>query len=755
MPSVVNITPLIDPGCDKSDSYYCTLIEIDQVKILADCGIELDDFFTYYDQISIQDKNSFSYNPRHIDFLSKYFFLFFYRMGDTIDAIILTNNDINFVGGLLFIDKFLKSSCPIFSTIPIQTFVGVTLSEFLNNLNLCFGICSESHDLSLNSIKAPFSKLDLDNIMKRFITLRYFQTVNILSSSDISITAHPSGVNLGGSIWRIKKSPSDDILYSTKFDHKGSFITDGFSNSSLQFKPSLFIISTNRALNPYGNKKTHQKYFFNLLQNAIKQKNVGNTLLVTNSLSRFYETQLIFNEIIKNNSQFSDKVYVLSLHIKELNEIIRSLLEWTSRDLTEKFAAEKINPLTFEKIRFVFENDDIVNINKNNCIYISYTPLLCLPYDTLDHFKNANIIFLSDNQNCSSYSVNLRKKSVLQGKELQNYFKIKEEEEQNRLAEEAFSKLNSDYSNHKTEENMPSGLENLNTLIISASSLKSVLWLEFNQDKIAKSPFESPIFTEGFKFITKNHIGEYGYNAPNLKSSNIDISFLEALTLKDEISHKNLSEKPYKYINAKYSYNLVSNYDFDYGIHMNALKIIINSINPQKIAIYGGNADDREYFKNMILLGNPTSEMVILKYFERKNLSMETEACFAILNESMYKSLIFNEKTTCKLSYSGLIIETATAHRNIELDEKTDNDNISISSAGIHQPLVMGNLKITNLSRQLSLLPELKVSITDGKLMIGDVLKFYKNKEEIRIIGNYDDSFFKIRKSAYSNLVEL
>lgn len=242
MTSIIKLE-VISGGVGDEESGCCYLLQVDECKLLLDCG--WDDSFSLS---MIRRLN------KHIK---------------SIDAVLISHPDISHLGALPFLVGKCGLTCPIYATVPVSKMGEM----FMYDLYASQTRYSDFDVFTLEDVDATFSKIT---------QVKYNQTVELSGRGQgIKVTPLPAGHMIGGTIWKILvKDGEEDIIYATDLNHKRERHLNGCSIETL-IKPSLLIID---ALNANYNQTKRTKRDEELMSIILTTlKNQGMLLLASMS----------------------------------------------------------------------------------------------------------------------------------------------------------------------------------------------------------------------------------------------------------------------------------------------------------------------------------------------------------------------------------------------------------------------------------------------------------------------------------------
>ncbi|KAM0672456.1 beta-CASP domain-containing protein [Ordospora colligata] len=289
--SFVSLTPLI-----RTDlGVYCHLLEIDNTKILINCGAPKTMEMAIYESLM----------PRIL----------------ACDVILLTSFGINCIGGLPHIlhNNYYNK---VISSVPIKV-----LGK----------ICMEEH---VRGMEPP---LDIDvECFDRISEIKYLQPTII---NGVEICAYNSGNSIGGCLYKISKG-AEKIVIGFNVNHRKENHLDGM-NISVIGDCGLCVFTGNHVLAENVSVVKRDDVFVRTIMNAVENKR---RVIIPVRYSRLLEICLVLNEMA---NQKGCKVVCLSYLGNKFIERAKSMVEWAGEKVSSMFSEEKVNPFEFEGIRFV------------------------------------------------------------------------------------------------------------------------------------------------------------------------------------------------------------------------------------------------------------------------------------------------------------------------------------------------------------------------------------------------------------------
>ncbi|KXS20522.1 hypothetical protein M427DRAFT_66501 [Gonapodya prolifera JEL478] len=315
----------------------CYLLEIDQAKILLDCG--WDDAF----------------DPETIPHLKS--------IAHQLDAVLLSHPDVTHLGALPYARSKLSLTCPVYATLPVSQLGRLAVSDALSSRTAL-----EPFDL--------FDTKDVDKAFSGVVLLHYRQNTALggRNAEGLYITPYPAGHSLGGTVWHIQKD-EDRIVYAVDFNHTRenllppcAFITPGPSLDALS-EPSVLIVGSRNALDGVGDSASaplsDPQVAFGMAavgrrvrEGAIVEtilgtlRSSGSVLIPISHPSRLLELgYLLHTEWERRRHPWP--VAALGWTWSEVHAQARSMLEWMGSEVDARFQRDRENPLSISRIKFL------------------------------------------------------------------------------------------------------------------------------------------------------------------------------------------------------------------------------------------------------------------------------------------------------------------------------------------------------------------------------------------------------------------
>ena len=161
-------------------------------------------------------------------------------------------------------------------------------------------------------------------------------------------------------MWRIRKPPSEDILYTSSFNHKKEAHLEGALFDAIS-RPSLMIVNSMQALAPAVVRKERDSSLFTSINSTIKAG--GSILIPVDSALRVLELAFVldsgWNEFIKSSSSHPPKAYILTHQSYRTLEFAKGMLEWMAGSVMKIFDGDRTNPFDFKHLSLIHSIEEV------------------------------------------------------------------------------------------------------------------------------------------------------------------------------------------------------------------------------------------------------------------------------------------------------------------------------------------------------------------------------------------------------------
>lgn len=308
MSSFIKLTPLSGA---KDENFLCYLLEIDQIKILLDCG--------WSEQFDVAQLESLEKVAKHID------------------AVLISHADLPHIGAYPYAVAKFGLACPVYVTTPVHDMGQACLIDAVKSQR-------EFQDFT------TFSLTDINEAMSKMTLLRYSQPFSLQGKCQgISVTPFGAGHTIGGTIWKIKKD-SENIVYTVDYNHRKERHLNGseLMTTEILSKPTLLITDTLNALMPNPPpRKERDRNLISICMETLQAS--GNVLIPVESTTRVLELAYLLDQHWAFNRVHYHLVFLTHQSQKTIT-LARSMLEWMGDGISQAFAAREL-PFDFRSLK--------------------------------------------------------------------------------------------------------------------------------------------------------------------------------------------------------------------------------------------------------------------------------------------------------------------------------------------------------------------------------------------------------------------
>ena len=285
-------------GARSETQSLCYVLEIDEAKILLDCG-------------------SFA-SETHLNRLKE--------IAPSIDAVLLSHADLDHIGGYVLAASKLGLTCPCFATTPCHDMGLQLYKDYYKSQREQI----DFKEFTMEDIEAVFSNMHL---------LRYSQPYVLGGKCmGIRVSAFGAGRTIGGSFWKIKKD-SEDILYAVDLNHrKERHLKRTMLLNTENFKrPSLLITDAFHDSNSEQMPtKARDLAFQEMIADRIRDN--ANILIPVETSTRILELCL-FLDAFWEEKNISYHLIFLSHQSQATLNAAKTMLEWMGEGVAQSFVS--------------------------------------------------------------------------------------------------------------------------------------------------------------------------------------------------------------------------------------------------------------------------------------------------------------------------------------------------------------------------------------------------------------------------------
>ncbi|KAI8820645.1 beta-lactamase-like protein [Fimicolochytrium jonesii] len=316
MTAYVKFTPL--SGARNEDP-LCYLLEVDEAKILLDCGW------------------SERFDPEDLVELR--------RVAKQVDAVLFSHGDIEHLGAYPYAFGHLGLNCPAYATFPVHDMGQITMYDAFQSR----ASAEEFSTFTLDHVDAAFDKM---------VTLRYSQPFSLSGKCNgITVTAYLAGHTVGGTIWKIKKD-TDDIVYAVDYNHKKDRHLNGtvMMTTEALARPSILIADAYNAKNEQPLRKVRDSSLIDEITSALN--NDANVLIPVDSSTRVLEIAYLLEQHWAFQRLQTPLLFLTHQSYRTMS-MAKTMLEWMGDGVANAFSQRREAPFDFKFLRTVYRKAEL------------------------------------------------------------------------------------------------------------------------------------------------------------------------------------------------------------------------------------------------------------------------------------------------------------------------------------------------------------------------------------------------------------
>lgn len=334
----VQVTPLLGT---QTGGAVCSLLEIDQYRILLDCG---------YDK-SCCKREQIQALINRLDY---------------VDAVLISHGDTHHMGALPLV--FGNYPVPIICTLPVFKFGRMMLYDLFMNTEMEGNKQEQENMFTLDEIDISLTSIH---------TVKYNQSLQfpLHTNADgeapvnpLTLTAYPSGRTIGGSVWCIKCG-AISITYAVDINLKKDYVLDAINIQALPSSPNLLILEGGyeaRVIGETSSKKQRggrDKESSGLIDAIMETvRGDGHVLIPCETAARTLEILFMLDKHWRDNKIGLYSLVLLSHMASHIVDYARSQLEWMRDSLSKGFYNEKPNPFQLSHVTALCSLKDFASL---------------------------------------------------------------------------------------------------------------------------------------------------------------------------------------------------------------------------------------------------------------------------------------------------------------------------------------------------------------------------------------------------------
>lgn len=347
---MLNFTPLSGPYAPASDirgdnagsgggsssersKALSYLLEIDQCRILLDCGAPED--LTFVDDTQLKQEGSHVWRGTLPDILE--------RIGPTIDAVLLTHAEMSHLGLYAYAYVNYGLQCPVYATLPVQTMGRLQMLEIVRSWRAEVDANLTSSESEANSGLKRYipTEAQVDDAFDAIRPLRYLEPTPLDGKcAGLVLTAYNAGHSLGGTVWKLRSPTVGTIVMALDWNHHRERHLDGTALLSVGAaaplahaigRPDVLITDIERGLFTNARRKDRDAALLSQIHRTLTS---GHSVLIpVDSAARLLEILVLLDQHWAFSYQHQRFPLCLVSHTgQEVVERARTFMEWMSRE---------------------------------------------------------------------------------------------------------------------------------------------------------------------------------------------------------------------------------------------------------------------------------------------------------------------------------------------------------------------------------------------------------------------------------------
>lgn len=336
-----------------SNTPRCYLLEVDEAKILLDCGS-----YTCGDQ-SLSPEAA-AQQEKYLESLKE--------VAPTLSLVLLSNPQPESIGLLPFLvhQCQLPSTCQIYASPPTITLGRIALREWL--VSLCdeydpgfpgqqISRQPEEEEAALKPASWKFSPLHLNDAMQRVSQIRYNAPVLLTGrNAALTLVAQRAGYTLGGTIWVIRTPTREEITYAPVWNHirertlDPAGIIHQLSAARQTQQRGIVIMGAERSKTVLPKSTQRNKALLDLVSETLKARR--SVLMPVDSSARITELLLALDTHWTNAQLTAFPLCFVSKTAEELKLAFTYLWEYFSQQAISSGIASSGEGLNLRNVQF-------------------------------------------------------------------------------------------------------------------------------------------------------------------------------------------------------------------------------------------------------------------------------------------------------------------------------------------------------------------------------------------------------------------
>ncbi|KAF5390545.1 hypothetical protein D9757_002618 [Collybiopsis confluens] len=344
---MITFTPLSGAARSSQTGPLCYLLQVDDVKILLDCG-------------------SPDWEPEHLSSSPwKEYCQSLQECAPSVDLVLLSHGDLRHSGLYAYAHSRWGLKAPTYTTLPVQAMARIASIEEVEALrdeqdigdqfstteaDEGSSVHSEAEEEKVpgpvtDSGKYVATLREVQDSFDALNTLRYSQPAHLQGKCQgLTITPFNAGHTIGGTIWKIRSPSSGTIMYCVDFNHMKERHLDGtvLLRSGGIFeplaRPDLLITSADRASVISSRRKDRDAALIDTVTATLSSR--FSLLLPCDSSTRILELLVLLDQHW-TYSKLRYPICFLSRNASEMLTFVRSMMEWLGGTVSKEDVGEE------------------------------------------------------------------------------------------------------------------------------------------------------------------------------------------------------------------------------------------------------------------------------------------------------------------------------------------------------------------------------------------------------------------------------
>lgn len=339
----VRVTPVY--GARSDDHALCTLLSIDGLNLLLDCGWN-----------SSFDVSSLGSLP---------------EIAPTVHAVLLSHPDINHLGALPYAISKLGLDAPVFATLPVWRMGQL----FLQDAFVSHDADKPFEAFTMDEVSSTFRYAMNPNESSMFTLLKYQQLHpidDLPNGAGVSIMPHRAGHMVGGAVWHITKG-TESIVYATHVNHRKERHLNATTLPSFS-RPGHLLVSAINACTRLSEGSGNKDGLITTVTKAVQRG--GNVLIPIDAAGRVVELAVELETAWERDEPLREaSLYVAHPFATKTFVFARSMIEWMSDEVVRRFDVSRDNLFIFKHVKTVSCLDEILSSSRP-CVVLATPPAM-------------------------------------------------------------------------------------------------------------------------------------------------------------------------------------------------------------------------------------------------------------------------------------------------------------------------------------------------------------------------------------------